>query len=289
MKHTFTRATLAFVCATSLAAPLSAADKETRQMMADIRILQEQSQALQNALVATTEAIKALNVRLDQQTETARKSFADQKLSIDAAAGDLRIVRERMDDNNVRIGSLTQEVDALRQTVMQLNVSNMAAPPPSVDGSTAPSAADVPPTTAPSPLPPAIGQGLSPQRAFDQAKADYLIGQYELAISGLEGYVRTFPKSEQAGEAQVVVGNSYLQLGKNDKAVEAYDIAIRTYPRSPAIPEAYFRKGVAHNNLRQVDEARAAFEYVMKNFPDSPEATLAKQLFDKLSQPARRP
>jgi tol-pal system protein YbgF len=138
-------------------------------------------------------------------------------------------------------------------------------------------------------MPPAIGQGLSPQRAFDQAKADYLIGQYELAISGLEGYVRTFPKSEQAGEAQVVVGNSYLQLGKNDKAVEAYDIAIRTYPRSAAIPEAYFRKGVAHNNLKQVDEARAAFEYVMKNFPDSPEATLAKQLFDKLSQPARRP
>jgi TolA-binding protein len=287
MRHTITRSTLALVFATGLAAPLSAADKETRQMMADIRILQEQSQALQNALAATTEALKALNSRLDQQAESARKSFADQKLSIDAAAGDLRIVRERMDDNNVRIGSLTQEVDALRQTVMQLNVGNTAAPPP-VDGSTAPSTTELPPTTTPPAMPPAIGQGLSPQRAFDQAKADYLIGQYELAISGLEGYVRTFPKSEQAGEAQVVVGNSYLQLGKNDKAVEAYDIAIRTYPRSPAIAEAYFRKGVAHNNLKQADEARAAFDYVMKNFPDSPEATLAKQLFDKLSQPATR-
>jgi TolA-binding protein len=271
-----------------LAAPATAADKETRQMMADIRMLQEQSQALQNALGAVTEALKALNGRLDQQAETTRKSFADQKLTIDAAAGDLRIVRERMDDNNVRIGSLTQEVDALRQTVLQLNVGQPAPVQP-LDPS-APSSTDAAPAAAPvsSPAAPSIGQGLSPQRAFDMAKADYLIGQYELAISGLEGYVRTFPKSEQAGEAQVAVGNSYLQLGKNDKAVEAYDIAIRTYPKSASIPEAYFRKGVAHSNLKQVDEARAAFEYVMKNFPDSPEATLSKQVSDKLPQPAVR-
>ena len=37
----------------AFAVPASAADKETRQMMADIRILQEQSQQLQNLLAAT--------------------------------------------------------------------------------------------------------------------------------------------------------------------------------------------------------------------------------------------
>ena len=57
------------------AAPAQAADKETRQMMADIRILQEQSQQLQNLLASMTEAIKAVNARIDEQTGASRKSF----------------------------------------------------------------------------------------------------------------------------------------------------------------------------------------------------------------------
>lgn len=259
------------------ATSLTAADKETRQIMADIRILQQQSQELQNLLGAIVEAIKAVNGRIDQQAETTRKSFVDQRLTVDALAGDLRIVRERMDENNVRLGSLTQEVDALRQTVLQLNVPSAPADPH--DPLAAASSATSPTPTA---VAPAIPGGLSPQRAFDMAKADYLIGQYELAISGLEGYVRTFPKSEQAGEAQLYIGHSFLQLGKNDKAVEAYDVMIRTYPKSPSIPEAYYRKGVALQNLRQSEPAREAFEIVIKNYPDSLEATLARQALARL-------
>src|SRR3954452_5392154 len=106
---------LAFVGAA--AAPATAADRETRQMMADIRILQEQSQQLQNLLVALNESIKAVNVRIDEQTSSTRKSFADQKLVIDTLTGDLRVVREKVDDSNVRVGSLSQELDALRQSV----------------------------------------------------------------------------------------------------------------------------------------------------------------------------
>jgi tol-pal system protein YbgF len=281
MKNTFAPATIACALSFTLSssAPAFAADKETRQMMADIRMLQEQSQLLQNALGSVAEALKALNGRLDQQTEANRKAFADQKLTIDAVSGDLRVIRERMDDNNVRIGSLTQEVDALRQTVMQLNVGQAASPAYSPDpGAASPGGAATAPSNAPS-----IVGGMSPQRAFDQAKADYLIGQYELAISGLEGYVRTFPRSEQAGEAQALVGNSYFQLGKYDQAIEAYDLAIRTYPKSPSIPEAQYKRGRSLQSLKQNDAAREAYEAVIKTYPDSPEATLAKQGLDSLA------
>jgi tol-pal system protein YbgF len=113
-----------------------------------------------------------------------------------------------------------------------------------------------------------------------------MIGQYELAISGLEGYVRDFPRSEQAAEAQLYIGNAFLQMGKYDKAVEAYDLMIRTYPKNSAIAEAYYRKGVCLQNLREVDGAREAFETVLKNYPDSLEANLAKQRLDALVPPA---
>src|SRR3954449_1309682 len=99
------------------ASPASAANKEHQQLMADLRMLQEQSQQLQNLIGSVTEALKAVNTRLDQQAETTRKAFADQKLVIDNLTNDVRVIREKLDDNNVRIGSLTPEGDSLRQSM----------------------------------------------------------------------------------------------------------------------------------------------------------------------------
>src|SRR5262249_59363020 len=104
----------------AVATPARAANKEHQQLMADLRILQEQSRQLQNMLGTLSDAIKAVNTRLDQQAETTRKAFADQKLVIDNLTNDVRVIREKLDDNNVRIGSLTQEVDSLRQTLQQV-------------------------------------------------------------------------------------------------------------------------------------------------------------------------
>ena len=130
------RATMLLLLGISLAAPARAADKETLQMMADIRMLQEQTQQLQNLIGAVGEALKTVSGRLDQQTEVNRRAFADQKSTIDTLAADLRVVRERVDDSNVRIGSVSQEVEALRQSIELLNVPAPAAaaveptPPP---------------------------------------------------------------------------------------------------------------------------------------------------------------
>src|SRR5262245_59639559 len=115
---------LAIVLATTQ--PADAANKEHQQLMADLRMLQEQSQTLQNLIGQVTDALKATNTRLDQQAETTRKAFADQKLVIDTLSNDVRVVREKLDDNNVRVGSLTQEVEALRQAVQQMASRSMA-------------------------------------------------------------------------------------------------------------------------------------------------------------------
>src|SRR4051812_48675354 len=114
------------------ARPAAAANKEHQQLMADLRMLQEQTQLLQNALGTLTEALKAVNARLDQQTDANRKTSADQKLLIDNLTKDLGVVREKVDDNNVRVGSLSQEVDALRQLVQQA-LARPVAPPSVVD------------------------------------------------------------------------------------------------------------------------------------------------------------
>lgn len=280
MKHRATSALLA-VLLLAAASPARAANKEHQQLMADLRMLQEQAQLLQNLIGTVTEALKAVNTRLDQQAETTRKNFADQKLVIDNLTNDVRVIREKLDDNNVRIGSLTQEVESLRSSIQQIgtrpSVTNDAADPqapPAVPGSTPPPAAS-----------PNVGVSVSPQKLFDSAMSDYYSGLYDLAISGFSDYIRSFPKADLADDAQVNICSAYIQDGKNDKAVEACDLAIRTYPNGDKIPDAYYKKRLALQNLRDMNGAREAWEHVVKAAPDTDAGRLAKQRLDQIKRP----
>lgn len=262
------------------ASPAYAANKEHQQLMADLRMLQEQSQLLQNLIGSVTDTLKAVNARLDQQAETTRKAFADQKLVIDNLTNDARVIREKLDDNSVRIGSLAQEVDSLRQSVQQMGSR------PSATGEPEPSAAGSPSgATAPAVGQPAPGVGQSPQKVFDSAQSDYYSGQYDLAILGFADYIKSYPKSERADDAQVYICTAYLQDGKNDKAVEACDLAIRTYPNGDKIPDAYYKKGLALQNLRDLNGAREAWAHVVSTNPDSDAGRLAKQRLEQIKRP----
>jgi tol-pal system protein YbgF len=271
---------VAFLVAVASPQPASAANKEHQQLAADIRMLQEQTQILQNLLTTLNESLKAVNTRLDDQTNAMRKAFADQKLLIDNLSSDLRVVREKVDDNNVRIASLTQEVDALRQAVQQMASRPTTTDAGAAPGSGAPAAAA--PTDAAPPPPPV---GVSPKQLYDTAWVDYTSGQWDLAIQGFEAYIRSFPKSEQASDAQVNIGQAYDYAGNKQKALEAYDKAIRDYPNGKALPDAYYKKGLVLRDLKQPDLAREAFETVVKNYPNTDAATLAKQQLDQLKRP----
>ncbi len=252
-------------------------------MMADLRILQEQSQQLQNLLQSTlallNESVKALNARLDGQADSTRKAFADQRLIIDVVTRDLQAIREKVDDNNVRVGQLTSELEALRQSVTALSVPRppVYEPDPFQVSATPP---DPPPTTPPT----AATLGQSPMKLFESARADYYAGQYDIAILGFESYIKSFPQSPQAGEAQLLMGNSYLNAGKYEKAIDAYDLAIRIYASSPSVPDAWYYKGVAQKDLKQYDEARTSWEYVVKNYQGSTAAVQSQQQLQQLRQ-----
>lgn len=258
-----------------LARPATAANREHQQLMADLRILQEQTQLLQNMIATLADALKAVNTRLDQQADADRRVAADEKLLIDTLTKDLSVVREKVDDNNVRVGSLSQEIDALRQLVQQA-LRQAAAPPPDSASATPPAAGNGNTTPAPATPAPSVS-GASPTKTYDQAYGDYAAGLYDLAIDGFEAFLKDFPMATQAPNAQFYIGQAYLNDGKYDKAVEAFDKVIRLYTSSNRVPDAYYGKGVALRSLKQLDQARASWETVAKNYPDSPAASLAKQ------------
>ena len=274
----------ALVAAVAAAAPAPAwaQSRAERQMMADIRMLQEQTQQLAISLAALNDALKALNGRLDKQDEAARKAFADQRLTVENMGADLRVIRERTDETNVRINTLNQEIDALRDSIAQMQVASAGTGVPADPATVDPAA----PTGAAPVVPPTVG--LSPTRMYEQAFADYAAGQWSLAISGFEQFLKTFPKSELAPDAQFQIGETYYASGKFQEAIAAYNQVIQNYPTSKAAPQAYYKRGAAQERIKDLDGARTSWEFVIKNWPDSTFATLAKQNLDRVNT-GRRP
>ena len=267
-----------------LAAPAAAQSRREMQMMADIRMLQEQTQLLQQQLQAAIEqlaaTLKTINARVDEQAVATRKSFADQKLAVDQFGTDLRIVRERIDENTVRITNLSQEVEALRLAIPQFPT----APQVPVDPNAPPPAPGTPPATAPATPPVTLAPGMSPQRLFDTAMADFTAGQWALCIEGFNTYLRGFGRTDFADDAQWYVGECYQNDGKLPEAIDAYNRVISNYPKGDRVPDAYYKRGIALSQMGQTDRARESFEILMKLFPDSDLARLAKQQVDRLNR-----
>ena len=271
------------------ASPTLAQNREHQQMAAELRMLQEQTQQLAITLTALNQAlaesVKVLNARLEENSNAMRKNFADQKLLIDNIAADVGRIRERAGDTSVRIGSLQEELEALRATVQALQQNGVAAPVPIDPSAPAdPNASASPAPALPPPVAPPSTAGLSPTRLYETAQADYFAGQWSSAISGFEAFLRAFPRSEQADDAQLYIGETYFAQNQWTEAIAAYNQLIQSYPGTNSVPVAYYKRGLAQERLGQIDAARASWEAAAKSFPDSDAGRLAKQNLDRLSR-----
>jgi len=279
-----------FVLATTMALALptsaDAADKVHQQLMAEIRMLQEQQQQLQQMLGSLADTLKTVTSKLDDQSNVGRKAFADQKLLVDNVAEGVRILREKSDDTNVRLSSMTQELEALRQAI-----ASMPAPAAGIAGELpsattppgAPPAGGVmtPPVVA---TPPANTANVSAQKMYDTSFADYAAGQWDLAVTGFESYIKMFPRTDKTDDAQLNIGNALYGGGKNREAVAAYQRVISDYPQSDSVPVAYFKLGLVYEALKQIDLAKKSYETVVQKYPTVNEAILAQQRLDALNR-----
>lgn len=303
-------------CAIGLAivlasAPAAAQSRQEQQTAAELRMVQEQQQLLALAIAQLAETLKTVTGSLDQRLndviEQVRKVVANLELTIKGMANDMSAIRAQTQDTGTRLGSLKDEIEALRTTVdgLPAAIAQLIPPPPTApaDPSTL-SAAPGTPGDAPIPgaattnpptivTPPPVGprapvgsptSGTTPQRMLERAKADYYVAQHEAARLGFEQLIRAYPPTEAAAEAQVYIGNSYSQQGKYADAVAAYSLAIQNYPKSQFLSEAHYRRGVAYEAIDNFEAARTSFEFVVKNYPaDNEFAILAKGPLDRVS------
>ena len=270
------KTTLLFIGALVAAAPASAQNREHLQMAAELAILRQQNQELANTLAETikllNETAKALNTRIDQSNEAMRKAFADQSLTLGNTAGDVRKTLAQTQDAATRLGELKEEVQALRASIPAL-LSRLTPP----DGFAAANPGAVPVDGgAGAPVQPAPSTlGLSPDRMYNTAQSDYGAGNYTAAIQGFQEFLKAFPTSARADDAQMYIGEAEFIQSRFEQAIAAYNLVIQKYPKEDQVPWAYYKRGMAQTRLGQTAAARASFEAAVKLFPDTEPAVLS--------------
>jgi tol-pal system protein YbgF len=105
---------------------------------------------------------------------------------------------------------------------------------------------------------------------------------YKGAIGRFKEFIKKYPKSALAGNAQYWIGESHYALKEFDQAIIEFDAVRRKYPQGEKVPAALLKQGFAFADLGEKVNARLILQEVVEKYPQSPEAVRAKQRLKSL-------
>lgn len=101
--------------------------------------------------------------------------------------------------------------------------------------------------------------------------------EYKAAIARFKEFLRKYPQSTLADNAQYWIGESYYALREFDQAILEFDAVRRKYPKGDKVPAALLKQGFAFAELGDKVDARLILQELIDRYPQSQEATKAKQ------------
>jgi len=255
----------------SLIAVLSsgcASNRELLLMQEDINQVRTQVMELEQKDAALDRELERLKKDITGQLEAIKRSQTDTLIKIDTLTTELQMLSEKLDDTNFRISSLSQQVAGLQLSRPPLT------PYPEQRGEPLPETTEAPQPSEETPS--------SPQSLYDTAYADYLRGNYDLAINGFQEFLRLLPDSELADNTQYWIGECYYSQGKFLQGVKEFDKVIMNYPQGDKLPAAHLKKALSYFELNQIGQAVIQLQQLIKEFPTSNEARIAREKLESL-------
>jgi tol-pal system protein YbgF len=287
------------------------ADVTGESVRQDVAQLRQELNALTLSTHRTrsdTEAVlnQLQRVTRDQGAELTRQQGA-LAARVDSLATDTGRLSSRLDEISQRLEALSRQAMAPRITPSPPSPVPAPArpvPPPATPAPSAPGTPAPPPPPAPvAPLPAPAGprsstEGPTPEEAYQAAYLDFSKGNYPLAISGFREFVRRYPDSPLAGNAQYWVGESYFSLarasagqGQAEKSNQEMEQSIQEFrkvalnhPRTNKVPTAIYKEALALLELKQTKAAQSRLKYLLDHFPQSEEAPLAKERLASITE-----
>lgn len=276
-----------------LAGPCFGQKKETLEMQRDMSLLQNEVRAMKSAMdekfaavtVLTQQALdgtnktntalavmdKTLNDRLQAQQSSLNAPLAGVNTKIDQMTTEFALMKESVSELSELVKKLQTQLTDVSNTIRTLNT-----PPP----------APAPVAQAAPAGPPA---GVTAESLFTSAVQSKSGGMLDLALSQFSDYLKWYPTTPYAPNAQFSVGEILYKQEKFDEAVKAFDAVIESYPDSSKVLDAQLAKGRSLAKSGQRTAAASEFRNLIKKNELSRQATDAKAELKALGLPYTAP
>ena len=113
-------------------------------------------------------------------------------------------------------------------------------------------------------------------KSYEAAMATFKTGDYKAASVALADFVRRYPASSYASNAQYWLGNAYYAQRDYKNAIAAQEIVASTYPDSAKAPDAMLNIASSYTDLKDKKNAKKALQNLVSKYPDSTAAVAAK-------------
>jgi tol-pal system protein YbgF len=117
---------------------------------------------------------------------------------------------------------------------------------------------------------------LSEQKDYDAAMLLFKAGDYKAAAGALDAFVRRYPESGYAANAQYWLGNAFYAQRDCKSAIAAQQVVLKAYPDSPKAADAMLNIASCQTELKD-KAAKKTLQELIKTYPDTPAAETAKE------------
>jgi tol-pal system protein YbgF len=275
MKRTTTVLVLALAATVLYPVAGMAQKKEIIQMQTQMQMLSQQMQDLQrsndermgvikNLVEQNTDTVNKLANSLD----TLQKALATQQqqtqTKVDDVSGQIQSLHDSVDELKARLAAVTKQLNDMAAAQQNLNAQPQAqaqqqAPPPDV--------------------------------LYNNALRDYNAGRYDLASQQFLDYVKYYPNTDLAGNAQYYIADVEYRQGNFEAAVKDYDKVLELYPGGNKAAAAQLKKGYALLELGNQEAGVRELNALIQRYPRTVEASQARDRLRKLgvSTTTRKP
>jgi tol-pal system protein YbgF len=120
------------------------------------------------------------------------------------------------------------------------------------------------------------------QSAYNRAFAALKASDFNTAISQFREFLRLYPRSALADNAQYWLGEGYYVTRSYDEAIAAFKAVGEQYPQSRKAPDALLKLAYAQFELKHLADARATLNLVVQRYPGSDAARLATERLSRI-------
>lgn len=218
-------------------------DEEARKAITDLRVQVEANQK------AAEERLGKIESQVQDRSIDAARQFDELRQELARLRGQLEVQAHQLETLDRRQKDLYVDLDA---RLRKLEAAAKALEKPVADP---------------------VAEG----KAYEAALNQFKLGNFQASVAAFQGFLATYPDSQQVSNAQYWIGNAYYELRDYKTAIAAQQKVLASWPDSAKAPDAMLNIASCQAAMGQNKAARETLQALLKKYPGTPAAEQAKQ------------